>query len=120
MTVTVTEAPVSLPRPLHEDPDVYRRRWQLLGVMCLSLVLVVMAVSSLNVATPSIQQALDATSTQLHWMIDAYAIVFAGLLLPAGALGDRFGRKGALLAGLGIFASGLLVAAVAGDATQVI
>ncbi|MGH9209171.1 MAG: MFS transporter [Acidimicrobiales bacterium] len=120
MTVTVSEASVSEPRPLHEDPDVYRRRWHLLGVMCLSLVLVVMAVSSLNVATPSIQQSLDATSTQLHWMIDAYAIVFAGLLLPAGAIGDRFGRKGALLTGLGIFASGLLVAGVAGSASQVI
>jgi DHA2 family multidrug resistance protein-like MFS transporter len=53
-------------------------------------------------------------------MIDAYAIVFAGLLLPAGALGDRFGRKGALLAGLGIFAVGLGVAGFATDAAQVI
>jgi EmrB/QacA subfamily drug resistance transporter len=53
-------------------------------------------------------------------MIDAYAIVFAGLLLPAGALGDRFGRKGALLTGLGLFAAGLGVAGLAGDATQVI
>jgi EmrB/QacA subfamily drug resistance transporter len=88
--------------------------------MCLSLVLVVMAVSSLNVATPSIQQSLSASATELHWMIDAYAIVFAGLLLPAGALGDRFGRKGALLVGLGIFAAGLAVAGLAGDATQVI
>jgi EmrB/QacA subfamily drug resistance transporter len=88
--------------------------------MCLSLVLVVMAVSSLNVATPSIQQSLSATATELHWMIDAYAIVFAGLLLPAGALGDRFGRKGALLVGLGIFAAGLAIAGLAGDATQVI
>jgi EmrB/QacA subfamily drug resistance transporter len=105
---------------LWEDPTIHRRRWALLGVMCLSLVLVVMAVSSLNVATPSMQQALDATSTQLHWMIDAYAIVFAGLLLPAGALGDRYGRKGALLLGLGIFAVGLGVAGLADAPGQVI
>src|SRR6266540_2905633 len=103
---------------LYEDPDVHRRRWLLLGVMCLSLVLVVMAVSSLNVATPSMQQALGATSTQLHCMIDAYAIVFAGLLLPAGALGDRYGRKGALLLGLGIFALGLAIAGAADAPTQ--
>lgn len=88
--------------------------------MCLSLVLVVMAVSSLNVATPSMQQALGATSTQLHWMIDAYAIVFAGLLLPAGALGDRYGRKGALLVGLAVFAGGLAVAGFADAPGQVI
>jgi EmrB/QacA subfamily drug resistance transporter len=105
---------------LWEDPAIYRRRWPLLGVMCLSLVLVVMAVSSLNVATPTMQQALSATSTQLHWMIDAYAIVFAGLLLPAGALGDRYGRKGALLVGLAIFAGGLGVAGLADAPAQVI
>lgn len=105
---------------LYENPDIYKRRWALLGVLCLSLVLVVMAVSGLNVATPSLQQDLDATSTQLHWIIDAYAIVFAGLLLPAGALGDRYGRKGALLFGLAVFGLGLAVAAVAGEAGQVI
>jgi EmrB/QacA subfamily drug resistance transporter len=116
----VTTEPPALDTALYDDPDVHRRRWLLLGVMCLALVLVVMAVSSLNVATPSIQQDLSATSTQLHWIIDAYAIVFAGLLLPAGALGDRYGRKGALLLGLGLFAIGLLVTGLGGAATQVI
>jgi DHA2 family multidrug resistance protein-like MFS transporter len=105
---------------LFEDPDVHRRRWLLLGVMCLSLVLVVMAVSSLNVAAPRLQQDLGATATQLHWIIDSYGLVFAGLLLPAGAIGDRYGRKGALLAGLGAFAVGLLVAGLADSAGQVI
>ncbi|HEY8544413.1 MAG TPA: MFS transporter [Acidimicrobiales bacterium] len=108
------------PTELWDDPTIYRRRWALLGVMCVSLVLVVMAVSSLNVATPTMQQALGATATQLHWMIDAYAIVFAGLLLPAGALGDRYGRKGALLVGLGIFGVGLAVAGFADAPGQVI
>lgn len=90
---------------LCQDPDVHRRRWLLLGVMCLSLVLDVMSVSSLNVAAPRLQQDLDASSTALHWIIDSYALVFAGFLLAAGALGDRFGRKGALLGGLALFGS---------------
>ena len=106
--------------PLFEVPDIHRRRWLLLGVMCLSLVLVVMSVSSLNVAAPRLQQDLGATSTQLHWIIDSYALVFAGLLLSAGALGDRFGRKGALLGGLGVFGAGLLVAGLGTTAGQVI
>ena len=105
---------------LHEDPGVHERRWFLLGVLCTSLIMVVMAVSSLNVAAPAIQQGLDATSTQLHWIIDAYAIVFAGLLLTAGALGDRYGRKGALLVGLVGFALGLLIAGLATSPEQVI
>jgi EmrB/QacA subfamily drug resistance transporter len=105
---------------LYEDPDVHRRRWLLLSVMCLSLVLVVMSVSSLNVAAPRLQQDLDASSTALHWIIDSYALVFAGLLLAAGALGDRFGRKGALLAGLAVFGVGLVVAGLGSTPAQVI
>ena len=88
----------------------YDRRWAVLWVMNLSLVLVVAANSSLNVALPTIVRELDATSSELQWMVDAYALVFAGLLLPFGALGDRFGRKGMLQLGLVIFATGALVA----------
>lgn len=106
--------------PLHEDPGVHARRWVLLGTMCLSLVLVVMSVSALNVAAPRLQQELGTTASELHWIIDSYALVFAGLLLSAGALGDRFGRKGALLAGLGVFAVGLVVAGLGDNAGQVI
>ncbi|MAT06075.1 MAG: MFS transporter [Acidimicrobiaceae bacterium] len=106
--------------PLHERPDIYARRWFLLGVMCLSLVMVVMAVSGLNVAIPSLQQDLDATATDLQWIVDAYAIVFAGLLLSAGAIGDRFGRKRLLMIGLAIFAGGSLLGAIADTANQVI
>ncbi|MEO1063714.1 MAG: DHA2 family efflux MFS transporter permease subunit [Actinomycetota bacterium] len=106
--------------PLYEQPDIRARRWFLLGIMCLSLVLVVMSVSGLNVALPTLQRDLDATATQLQWIVDAYAIVFAGLLLTAGAVGDRFGRKGALLAGLAVFGSASLLGAFADAAWQVI
>jgi EmrB/QacA subfamily drug resistance transporter len=81
----------------------YERRWWTLTVLCLSLVLVVMANAVLNVGLPVIQRELGATATELQWIVDAYALVFAGLLLTAGALGDRFGRKGALTTGLVIF-----------------
>jgi DHA2 family multidrug resistance protein-like MFS transporter len=107
-------------RPLHEDPAIHGRRWFLLAMMCLSLVLVVMSVSGLVTAIPTMQEELDATASQIQWIMDAYAIVFAGSLLMAGALGDRFGRKRALLAGLVVFGGGAIFAGVASQATQVI
>ena len=58
-----------------------------------SLALVVAAVPALNVALPDVAADTGATQSQLQWIVDAYALVFAGLLLPAGALGDRYGRK---------------------------
>jgi len=81
-----------------------RRRKLVLAAMCLALATVVSAVSSLNVAIPDIARDLRATQTQLQWIIDAYAVVFAGLLLLAGALGDAYGRKHMLLGGLVVFA----------------
>ena len=85
------------------DPVIYHRRWTILAVLCISLVTIVVAVSSLNVAIPTIIKQLGANSTESLWIIESYALVFAGVLLPAGALGDRFGRKWALLVGLVIF-----------------
>jgi EmrB/QacA subfamily drug resistance transporter len=73
--------------------------------MCLALMMVVAAVASLNVALPSIARDTGASQTQLQWIVDAYAIVFAALLLPAGAIGDRYGRKPLLTAGLALFGS---------------
>ncbi|MER7754130.1 MFS transporter [Kitasatospora sp. NPDC097643] len=77
-----------------------------LAVTCLALGAVVAAMSSLNVALPSIARETRASQTQLSWIIDAYSLVFAALLLPAGALGDRFGRRRALIVGLAVFGCG--------------
>lgn len=97
------------------DVVVYERRWVILGVLCTSLVLVVAAVSSINVAIPSIRAQLQPTDAQLLWIVDIYAVVFAGLLLPAGALGDKFGRKGALQIGLAIFGIAAVLSSQAGS-----
>ena len=90
------------------------------AVVCLALAAVVAAMSSLNVALPSIARATHASQTELAWIIDAYSLVFAALLLPAGALGDRFGRRRALLAGLAIFGAGSAVAMTASSAGELI
>ena len=81
-----------------------------MAVLCLSLLLIVAGNSSLNVALPRIQHALNSSPSQLQWMVDLYSIVFAVLLLPAGALADRFGRKTSLQFGLVIFAVASLAA----------
>jgi EmrB/QacA subfamily drug resistance transporter len=82
-----------------------KRREAVLRVMCLALMMVVASVASLNVALPDLARDTGASQTQLQWIVDAYAIVFAALLLPAGAIGDRFGRKPLLAAGLALFGS---------------
>lgn len=107
------------------DPDAHEadpRRWVVLGVLCVNLVLIVAAVSSANVALPTLARpdTLDASQTALQWIVDAYALVFAGLLLPAGAIGDRFGRKGAMQAGLAVFALASLGASMADGTGQLI
>src|SRR5215831_2287190 len=86
------------------------RRDLILRVMCLALMMVVAAVAGLNVALPGIARDTGASQTQLQWIVDAYAIVFAALLLPAGAIGDRFGRKPVLLFGLSLFGFASLAA----------
>jgi len=82
---------------------IHERRWWTLAVLCLSLVVISVDNTILNVALPSIVKELGATGSDLQWIIDAYTIVFAGLLLTAGSLGDRLGRKYALTAGLVMF-----------------
>jgi EmrB/QacA subfamily drug resistance transporter len=79
------------------------RRWWTLGVLCLSLLIVFGGNASLNVAIPTLSRSLDATTSQLQWIVAVYSLVFAGLLFTSGALGDRYGRKGALQLGLLIY-----------------
>jgi EmrB/QacA subfamily drug resistance transporter len=98
----------------------YQRRWWILGVLCASLLVIVLDNTILNVAIPTIVRDLDATNSQLQWMVDSYTLVFAGLLLTAGSLGDRFGRRGALQFGLVVFGIGSLASAFAGSADQLI
>ena len=86
------------------DPMVgHPKRKLILAVMCLSLIVTVLDNSILNVAIPTISETLKANDTDLIWIIDAYTIVFAGLLLTCGTLGDKFGRRLALQSGLFIF-----------------
>ena len=91
---------------MHTDARPYSRRWQALVVLALSLFVVTVGNTILNVALPTIRAELDAGSSQLQWIVDAYLLVFAGLLMTAGSLGDRFGRRRALMTGLVIFALG--------------
>jgi EmrB/QacA subfamily drug resistance transporter len=111
----------ALPAPASTvDPHVYTRRWWTLAVLCLSLVLIGLDNTILNVALPTIQQTFNATAAELQWLVDAYVLVFAGLLLTMGALGDRFGRARALQVGLVIFGGSSLLAPLAVDMNQLI
>ena len=101
---------------LYRQPDVYRRRWWLLVVLSLGLLLVIMSIAGVNVALASVQRDLGVGLSVLQWITNAYTITFGGLLLTAGALGDRFGRKGALEAGLVIFGVAALLGGVADSA----
>ncbi len=98
----------------------FARRWLILLVLCFSLLVIVLDNTILNVAIPTLSRQLDPTNSQLQWMVDSYTLVFAGLLLTAGSLGDRFGRRGALQVGLFIFGLGSLFSALAGSADQLI
>jgi EmrB/QacA subfamily drug resistance transporter len=107
-------------RPPQTADAAYDRRWWTLAVLCLSLVMVVVGNTVLNVALPTLVRELAATSTQLEWMVDSYGLVFAGLLLTAGALGDRYGRKGMLTTGLLIFGGASVVSAFATSPVHII
>ena len=84
-------------------PHVHTMRWKTLGVLSLSLVIIGLDNTILNVALPTLQEEFDASASGLQWMVDSYLLVFAGLLLVFGTLGDRLGRKRALQAGVSIF-----------------
>jgi EmrB/QacA subfamily drug resistance transporter len=103
-----------------EDRQADPRRWVVLGVMCLSLLLIVMDNTIINVAIPTLQAELGASTSQLQWVVDSYILVFAGLLLTMGALGDRFGRRGALAIGLAVMGGAGVLSAFATSADQLI
>jgi len=98
----------------------YGRRWWTLGALSLSLMAVSLDNMVLNVALPTIQEELRASASQLIWMVDAYIVVFASLLLIMGFLGDRFGRALAMRVGLLVFGGASLAAAYAGSPAQLI
>ena len=102
------------------DEAAYERRWAILGVLCLSLFMVIVGNTVLNLALPTLVRELHATNTQLQWIVDAYALVFAGLLLTGGALGDRFGRKGLLQIGLVLFGTGSALSTIATSPSHLI
>jgi EmrB/QacA subfamily drug resistance transporter len=114
--LTVRDVPIAPPLPAVPDA----RRWQVLAVLCLSLVVITIDTTILNVALPSIERSLDPGPGGLQWIVDAYTVVFAGLLLTAGTLGDRLGRRGALAAGLAVFGAASVGAALSGSAGQLI
>jgi EmrB/QacA subfamily drug resistance transporter len=102
------------------DPHVYANRWKILVVLCLSLMVIMIANGSLNVALPQLADDLDASASSLQWMVDAYSLVFAGMLFTAGTIGDRFGRKLVLQGGMVLFLAGAVFATFSNSAGQVI
>ncbi|MCB0905803.1 MAG: MFS transporter, partial [Nocardioidaceae bacterium] len=92
-------------------PERHPRRWGILAVLCLSLVMVTLDNTVLNVAVPSLVEDLSLSTSQVQWVVDSYSLVFAGLLLIAGSAADRFGRRRGLLTGLAVFGLGSLIAA---------
>lgn len=108
------------PNPASEVDTGHPDRRKILFVLCFALVVVVVNLSALNVALPSIARGLDASQTAQLWIVAAYALAFACLLLPMGALGDRWGRRKALVTGLGVFVAGSLVSTLADSTEQLI
>ena len=108
----------AVPSAAHEKA--YDRRWWVLAVLSLSMFMVVVDNLIVNVALPTLQRELNASTTALQWIVDSYSLVFAGLLLAGGGLGDRFGRKGAMQVGLVLFAFCSTMGAFAGTTNQLI
>ncbi|MGK2947399.1 MAG: MFS transporter [Acidimicrobiales bacterium] len=112
-------------RPAHQDLDgpaapSHPHRWQILGVLVLALLVTSIDHTIINVALPEMVSDLGASAAHLQWIVASYTVVFAGLLLTAGSLGDRFGRRHALAAGLATFTAGSVLSALAGSTTMLI
>jgi len=117
--LTRVPAPTRTPAPA-QAAAAYTRRWYTLGVLCLSLLVIVVDSTIVNVALPTFTRELHASTSGLQWIVDAYTLTFAALLLLAGAIADRYGRHRALAAGLAVFAAGSLAAAFTQTTTELI
>jgi EmrB/QacA subfamily drug resistance transporter len=114
--MSADELEAAHPGAVVSDP----RRWSVLAVLCLSLLIVGIDGTIVNVALPTLVRDLNATSSELQWIVDAYTIVFASLLLIAGNTGDRLGRKWTLIAGLVVFGCGSFACSQVGSANALI
>jgi EmrB/QacA subfamily drug resistance transporter len=106
--------------PVDRMDGPYPRRWSALLVLCLSVLLILMANTSLVVAAPSMTEHLNLSSSDLEWVLDSYTIPYAALMLMLGSIGDRYSRRGALITGLVVFALGSLVGYRADSFTTVL
>ena len=100
-------------KPLPRTSD--RRRWLALYVLCAGMLMIVLDVTVVNVALPSIQSDLGFTGSSLAWVVNAYLISFGGLLLLAGRIGDLVGHRRMFLAGLGVFTAASMLCGLAGS-----
>jgi EmrB/QacA subfamily drug resistance transporter len=96
------------------------RRGAILATLCLAVFTITLDTTIVNVALPTFVRDLDASTRQLQWIVDAYNLVFAALVLAAGSVSDRVGRKGSLLAGLAIFAAGSVIGSLASSPGELI
>jgi EmrB/QacA subfamily drug resistance transporter len=103
-----------------DEAKIHERRWWALAVLCTGLCVITLDNTILNVAIPDLIRDLGATTSQMQWIIDGYSLVFAGLLLTLGSMGDRFGRKRALMVGVVVFGIGSVLSGLATGATELI
>lgn len=109
-----------VPQALGHPQDSHPQRWRILGVLVLALLVTSIDHTIINVALPQLVGDLGASAADLQWVVAGYTVVFAGLLLTAGSLGDRFGRRRALLIGLATFLAGSIAAALATSTSTLI
>ncbi|AZM55620.1 MFS transporter [Streptomyces sp. WAC 01529] len=107
-------------QPVEEMKGPYARRWWALGVLCLSLLIIVMANTALTVAAPDMTKDLGLSSSDLQWVIDGYTVPYAALMLLLGAIGDKYSRRGALVLGLVVFGGGAVAGSLVDSSSGVI
>ncbi len=107
-------------QPVEEMKGPYARRWWALGVLCLSLLIIVMANTALTVAAPDMTKDLGLSSSDLQWVIDGYTVPYAALMLLLGAIGDKYSRRGALVLGLVVFGAGSVAGSLVDSSAGVI